>query len=90
MFIVGGAAMALAYSNRRITKDIDAVFEPKAMIYESAAKVAEQLGLPDDWRRPGSGTLERRSSWFSAFTRTVIRRLKTRLFLEELLGPSAR
>jgi hypothetical protein len=27
VFIVGGAAMALAYSSRRVTKDIDAVFE---------------------------------------------------------------
>ena len=26
VFIVGGAAMALAYSTRRVTKDIDAVF----------------------------------------------------------------
>jgi Nucleotidyltransferase of unknown function (DUF6036) len=49
IFIVGGAAMALAYSTRRVTKDIDAVFEPKSSIYEAAAKVAENLGLPDDW-----------------------------------------
>ncbi len=41
--------MALAYSTRRVTKDIDAVFEPKALIYEAAAKVAEDLGLPEDW-----------------------------------------
>jgi predicted nucleotidyltransferase len=49
VFIVGGAAMALAYSSRRVTKDIDAVFEPKSVIYEAAAKVAEELGLPADW-----------------------------------------
>jgi len=41
--------MALAYSTRRVTKDIDAVFEPKAVVYAAAARVAEQLGLPDDW-----------------------------------------
>ena len=49
VFIVGGAAIALAYSTRRVTKDIDAVFEPKAVIYSAAARVAEQHGLPDDW-----------------------------------------
>jgi hypothetical protein len=49
IFIVGGAAIALAYATRRVTKDIDAVFEPKAVIYEAAAKVAEELGLPEDW-----------------------------------------
>ncbi|HEY5044406.1 MAG TPA: hypothetical protein VII53_00955 [Solirubrobacteraceae bacterium] len=32
IFIVGVAAMALAYSTRRVTKDIDAVFEPKSAI----------------------------------------------------------
>lgn len=49
IFIVGGAAMALAYSTRRVTRDIDAVFEPKAAIYEAAAMVAEDLDLPEDW-----------------------------------------
>jgi hypothetical protein len=49
IFIVGGAAMALAYSTRRVTKDIDAVFEPKSAIYTASAKVAEELGLPEDW-----------------------------------------
>ena len=49
LFIVGGAAMALAYSDRRVTKDIDAVFEPKAIIYQAAHRVAEDFGLPDDW-----------------------------------------
>jgi hypothetical protein len=49
IFIVGGAAIALAYSARRVTKDIDAVFEPKTSIYQAAAKVAEDLGLPEDW-----------------------------------------
>jgi hypothetical protein len=49
IFIVGGAAMALAYSNRRVTKDIDAVFEPKVVIYQAAGRVAEDLGFPGDW-----------------------------------------
>ncbi len=49
VFIVGGAAMALAYSTRRVTKDVDAVFEPKGAIYAAAEKVAEERGLPEDW-----------------------------------------
>jgi hypothetical protein len=53
VFIVGGAAMALAYSTRRVTRDIDAVFEPKAAIYRAAGRVAERLGLPEDWLNDG-------------------------------------
>jgi Nucleotidyltransferase of unknown function (DUF6036) len=49
IFIVGGAAMALAYSTRRVTKDIDAAFEPKSAIYAAAEKVAEAERLPADW-----------------------------------------
>lgn len=50
IFIVGGAAMAFAYySTRRVTKDIDAVFELKTAIYTAAARVAEDLCLPEDW-----------------------------------------
>lgn len=41
--------MALCYSTRRVTRDIDAVFEPKLAIYEAAEKVAAELGLPEDW-----------------------------------------
>jgi hypothetical protein len=53
MFIVGGAAMALVYSGRRMTGDIDAVFEPKAIIYDLAAEVAREQGLPGGWLNDG-------------------------------------
>jgi uncharacterized nucleotidyltransferase DUF6036 len=53
VLIVGGAAMALAFSTRRVTKDIDAVFEPKAVIYQAAERVAQRLGLPEDWLNAG-------------------------------------
>jgi hypothetical protein len=49
MYVVGGAAIALAFDERRSTRDIDAVFEPKAVVYEAAASVAEQKGLPVGW-----------------------------------------
>jgi hypothetical protein len=49
MYVVGGAAIALAYDERRSTRDIDAVFEPKAVVYEAAAVVAEQRDLPAGW-----------------------------------------
>jgi len=49
MYLVGGAAIALAYDARRATRDIDAVFEPKLAIYEVAAEMADELGLPVGW-----------------------------------------
>ena len=53
LFLVGGAAMALAYSARRATRGLDAVFEPKQVIYEVAHRVGERHGLPDDWLNDG-------------------------------------
>ncbi|MHB1534471.1 MAG: DUF6036 family nucleotidyltransferase [Acidimicrobiales bacterium] len=49
MFLVGGAAMALAYDRGRSTRDLDAVFEPKTAVYEEARRIANERGLPPDW-----------------------------------------
>lgn len=49
MYVVGGAAIALAYSDQRATRDVDAIFEPKMEIYAAAENVANQLGLPANW-----------------------------------------
>lgn len=49
MYVVGGAAIALAFDERRATRDIDAVFEPKNRVYEAAAVVAQERGLPAGW-----------------------------------------
>jgi predicted nucleotidyltransferase len=46
MFLVGGAAMALAFSRERVTRDLDAVFEPKSEIYQEAAAMAREHRLP--------------------------------------------
>ncbi len=53
IFLVGGAAMALAYNARRATRDLDGVFEPKTEIYAEAALMAEEAGLPPDWLNDG-------------------------------------
>jgi predicted nucleotidyltransferase len=49
VFVVGGAAMALAYDAARVTRDVDAVFKPHGIVLEEARKVAEDLGLPYWW-----------------------------------------
>jgi hypothetical protein len=49
MYVVDGAAIALAFDERRSTRDVDAVFEPKNVVCEAAAVVAERLGLPGGW-----------------------------------------
>lgn len=49
MYVVGGAAIALAFDARRSTRDIDAVFEPKQVVYEAAAVVSKRRGLPPGW-----------------------------------------
>jgi hypothetical protein len=43
------AAIALAFDERRSTRDIDAVFEPQAVVYEAAETVAGQRSLPAGW-----------------------------------------
>lgn len=53
LFIVGGAAMALAYNTRRSTRDLDAVFEPKTVVYEAARAVGERHDLSPDWLNDG-------------------------------------
>ena len=49
VFLVGGAAMALAYDARRATRDLDAVFAPTSVVRAAAADVAASHDLPEDW-----------------------------------------
>ncbi len=49
LLVVGGAAMALASSRHRSTDDLDAVFEPKSVIYAAARAVAEEHALDPGW-----------------------------------------
>jgi predicted nucleotidyltransferase len=49
LFVVGGAAMALAYDASRVTRDVDAVFVPHGIVLEEARAVADELSLPPWW-----------------------------------------
>lgn len=49
IYVIGGAAMALAYDARRATRDVDAVFQPHGLVREEADALAAELGLPRWW-----------------------------------------
>jgi hypothetical protein len=49
ILLTGGAAMCLVHEARDMTKDIDALYEPKDIINHLAAVIAEREGLPGDW-----------------------------------------
>lgn len=50
LYIVGGAAMALAFARDRVTRDIDAVFVPKTRVYDVAREMAaDDATLGPDW-----------------------------------------
>ncbi len=52
LFLVGGAALVLLYGARESTKDVDAfasTASTQAVLRRAASRVAEELGLPDDW-----------------------------------------
>jgi hypothetical protein len=38
--------MAMAYDAARVTRDVDAMFEPHGIVHEEAMRVAKDLGLP--------------------------------------------
>ena len=53
LFVVGGAAMAVAYDARRSTTDVDAVFVPSEEVRTAALRVADELDLEEDWLNDG-------------------------------------
>jgi len=49
LFLVGGAALAVAYDATRATRDLDAVFVPTDVVRQAALAVAGREGLTEDW-----------------------------------------
>lgn len=49
LYVVGGAAMALEYDTRRVTRDIDAILDPPTTVTAVAREMAAELGLPPGW-----------------------------------------
>lgn len=49
LFVVGGAAMALAYDQNRSTRDVDALFVPAPLVREIAEQIGLAHGLETDW-----------------------------------------
>jgi Nucleotidyltransferase of unknown function (DUF6036) len=49
LFLVGGAALAVAYDATRATRNLDAVFIPSDVVRQAAAAVADREGLAEDW-----------------------------------------
>ncbi|MFT3971488.1 MAG: DUF6036 family nucleotidyltransferase [Micropruina sp.] len=49
LFVVGGAAMALAYDDGRMTRDVDALFVPAPEVRQIAEEMSTAHGLEPDW-----------------------------------------
>lgn len=49
LFVVGGAAMALAYEPGRLTRDVDALFIPAPEVRQAAEAIGTEHGLEPDW-----------------------------------------
>jgi len=49
IFIVGGAALALAYNRERTTADVDALVEPRDVVLAAAKEIASECNLSEGW-----------------------------------------
>ena len=54
LFVVGGAAMALAYDDGRMTRDVDALFVPAPEVRQIAEEMSVAHGLEPDWLNDAS------------------------------------
>lgn len=53
ILVLGGCAFVLAFKSRPATRDLDAIFEPKAVILSIADGFAREEGLPEGWLNDG-------------------------------------
>lgn len=54
VFVVGGAAMAVAYDARPATRDVDAIWQPATDVRAAAQRIAARHDdLPTDWLNDG-------------------------------------
>lgn len=51
--LFGGTAMILAFNARLSTRDVDAIFQPAALIRKLALRIADEFNLPADWLNDG-------------------------------------
>ncbi|MGH3504911.1 MAG: hypothetical protein ACRDQA_29050 [Nocardioidaceae bacterium] len=56
LLIVGGAAMSLGYDGRRVTRDLDAQYQPVGAIRGVAVDIAHAWGLRDNWLSSSAAT----------------------------------
>ena len=52
VFVIGGAAMALTFHERRTTQDVDVVInsdEDRDRILAAGERIRSEFGLPEDW-----------------------------------------
>jgi len=49
IILTGGASMCLVHDARDMTKDVDALYEPKSVINDLVQEVSNELSLPFDW-----------------------------------------
>lgn len=54
LFVIGGAAMTVAYRARPSTRDVDAIFKRRNEVFKAAGQVAREQGLPDEWLNDGA------------------------------------
>ncbi|MCL2074184.1 MAG: DUF6036 family nucleotidyltransferase [Marinilabiliaceae bacterium] len=65
--MVGGAVMCLCFGARVSTRDIDAIFEPKMIIYDCVKNIAMKCGLPEDWLNDGVKGFLSRDATFKVY-----------------------